>query len=77
MSMRVPTRTSLNRRASSQAPLPPADIMPMAKLEAHLAIDTERFEANRLVQGHACRVRERDAGERRVKAATRQFRQQN
>jgi hypothetical protein len=60
----------------SKKPLPPTDIVPAPELEADLAIDTERFEAERLVQRHACRVRERDAGERGMKTAARQFREQ-
>jgi hypothetical protein len=61
----------------SKKPLPPTDIVPAPELEADLAIDTERFEAERLVQRHACWVRERDAGERGMKTAARQFREQN
>src|SRR5438477_13135172 len=52
------------RRKRPQAALPPTDVVPGAHLEADVAIDTDRLEANGLVQRDARRIWQCDAGKR-------------
>src|SRR4026207_860395 len=49
---------------SLQEQMPPADVMPLTKLEPYAPVDSQRQKAERLVEGDAARVRQRDAGVR-------------
>src|SRR5687768_6926752 len=66
----------LQRAGASEQPLPPADIAPLPKLPADLAVDPDRREAHRLVQADAGVVGQGDAGEGGMEALAREHRQQ-